>query len=223
MNLTDVLLQQSKQIWNEYLQHPFITEMGNGTLNHKKFEHYLIQDYLYLKEYTKVFCMGVVKSNTIEDMQFFHQAAGGTFKYETAVHIEYLRNFGFSIEDLEQQELELTTESYTSYMHGISLKGDVKEIVAAVLPCVWSYNYIGKHLLENYEIDDNHFYKRWIDSYGREEFTQLSDTWLTYSNRLFADSSLEEQERLIDIFKKASLYELKFWDMAYEEVKEAVK
>ncbi|MEH6944471.1 thiaminase II [Bacillus sp. JJ722] len=223
MNLTDVLLQQSKQIWTDYLQHPFITEMGNNTLDRKKFEHYLIQDYLYLKEYSKVFCMGMIKSKTIEDMRFFHQAAGGTFEYETAVHINYLKGFGYSIEELEQQEVELTTESYTSYMQGVCLKGDLKEIVAAVLPCIWSYNYIGQHIVENYDIDENHFYKQWIDSYSGEEFTQLNVVWIEYSNRLFADSSLEEQAKLCEIFKKASLYELHFWDMAYEEVAEVVK
>lgn len=222
MKLTDVLLQESQKVWDEYLEHPFIKEMGANTLEHKKFEYYLIQDYLYLKEYMKVFCMGIIKAQTIEEMKFFHQAAGGAFDYETAVHIHYLKNFGHSIEQLEQYEMELTTESYTSYMQGIALKGDLKEIVAAVLPCIWSYNYIGQHLAQNYDIDETHFYKNWIDAYSSEEFTNLSDTWLDYTNQLFENLTVSEQKRLSHIFKMASIYELKFWDMAYEEIGQLV-
>ncbi|MGM9925461.1 MAG: thiaminase II [Bacillus sp. (in: firmicutes)] len=223
MNPTDILLQESQSVWDQYVEHPFIKEMGAGTLDKAKFEHYLIQDYLYLKEYTKVFCMGMIKAQTIEDMRFFHQAAGGAFEYETAVHIHYLKGFDYSIEELEQQEAELTTESYTSYMQAVCLKGDLKEIVAAVLPCIWSYSYIGRHLMESYEVNGDHFYKEWIEAYGGEAFTALSDSWLAYANRLFSAISIEERTKLSGIFKKASLYELHFWDMAYAEVKEAVK
>ena len=35
--------------------HPFVQELGAGTLSKDKFKFYLLQDYLYLLEYAKVF------------------------------------------------------------------------------------------------------------------------------------------------------------------------
>ncbi len=49
MKFTDYLFKEVKEIWDEYLTHPFVKEMGEGTLDKDKFKNYLIQDYLYLK------------------------------------------------------------------------------------------------------------------------------------------------------------------------------
>ena len=54
MLLSDYLFNESKDIWQSYLKHPFLVEMGEGTLDKEKFRKYLIQDFLYLKEYAKV-------------------------------------------------------------------------------------------------------------------------------------------------------------------------
>ena len=51
MILTDYLFNEAKEIWDGYLNHPFIREIGEGILNKDKFRRYLIQDFLYLKEY----------------------------------------------------------------------------------------------------------------------------------------------------------------------------
>ena len=50
MLFTDYLFENVKYIWDDYLNHPFLKEMGQGTLDREKFKSYLIQDYLYLKE-----------------------------------------------------------------------------------------------------------------------------------------------------------------------------
>ena len=65
MKFTDYLFEESKEIFDAYLEHPFLKELGEGTLDKNKFREYLIQDYLYLKDYAKVFCQGVIKSNSM--------------------------------------------------------------------------------------------------------------------------------------------------------------
>ena len=42
MLLTDYLFNEVKSIWEEYLNHPFIKEMGEGILDKEKFRKYLI-------------------------------------------------------------------------------------------------------------------------------------------------------------------------------------
>lgn len=35
-------------VWDEFINHPFVLAMGDGTLPLESFKQYLIQDYLYL-------------------------------------------------------------------------------------------------------------------------------------------------------------------------------
>ena len=171
MKFTEKLLKEAMPIWEKYLDHPFIKEIGEGTLDKNKFREYLVQDYLYLKEYAKVFCAGVVKAKTMEEMKFFYKSTKGTMEDETAVHIEYLKGFGISELDAEKREYKSTTISYTSYMQAIALTGDLDEIAIATLPCTWSYSYIGKYISKKYSNKlQGNFFKSWIDEYASDGF-----------------------------------------------------
>lgn len=218
MRFTEELLKEAMPIWEKYLEHPFIKEIGEGTLNKDKFREYLVQDYLYLKEYAKVFCAGVVKAKTMEEMRFFYNSTKGTMEDETAVHIEYLKDFGISERDAENRKYKATTINYTSYMQGIALTGDLADIAISTLPCTWSYSFIGRHIAEKYKDKlEGNFFRTWIDEYSAQGFTDFTEGWLEYVDKTCSNLSREKKERLIDIFKRASLYELDFWNMAYEE------
>ena len=220
MLFTDYLFEEVKELWDEYLQHPFLKELGEGILDKEKFRRYLIQDYLYLKEYAKVYAMAVVKSETIEDMKFFQQSVNGILEDESANHIWYLKNFGEKIEELEKYKITLANENYTSYMKSLALTGDLKELIIGVLPCAWSYYYIGTKLKEIYKDKlEGNFYESWIESYSSEDYSLCAQKNIDFANKICKDLDDKEKEKLKEIFIKASIYEMKFWDMAYEEAK----
>ena len=215
MKFSEVLFSEVKEIWDGYLEHPFVKAIGEGSLDKEKFKNYLIQDYLYLKDYAKVFAMGLVKASTMDEMKFYHESIKGILDDETAVHANYLKGFGLSTEEVEEYKSELTTESYTNYMIGIALKGDLKDIAMTIMPCTWSYYYIGKHLYETYKenLKDN-FYTPWIEEYASNEFREYTQEWIDYIDDICNDISEVKKERLKDIFIKSSLYEMEFWNMA---------
>lgn len=216
MKFTDILFEDVKEIWGKYLEHPFVKEIGEGTLDKEKFKNYLVQDYLYLKEYAKVFAMGLVKAESLSDMNLYYGSIKGILEDETEVHTNYLKYFGIDQNKVFDNRKEMTTESYTSYMLGIGLKGDLKEIAMTILPCAWSYQFIGRSLYEKHKDTlDNNFYKPWIEEYSSVEFEEGSEVWKNHINDLCKDISEKEAENLRDIFMKSSLYEMDFWDMAY--------
>lgn len=217
MLFTDYLFEGSRDIWEAYLEHPFLVELAKGNLHKEKFKDYLIQDYLYLKEYAKVFCMAVVKCKTLKEMRTFYDGVDGIINDETATHITYLKDFGVDIETLENYEYHMTNESYTSYMKGIAMTGSVQEIAATILPCTWSYSFIGTHLKERYSdlLEDN-FFKPWIETYSSEGYTEFTNLWIDFTNELCKDLNELEKKTLRTIFRKSSMYEMDFWDMAYK-------
>ena len=244
MLITDYLFENVKPIWDAYLEHDFIMDMGNGNLCKDKFKDYLIQDYLYLKEYAKVYAMALVKCENIEQMKFCQNSINGILEDESATHIWYLKNFGEKIEELEDYKIKEANENYTSYMKSIALTGDLLDTMVSVLPCAWSYYYIDYFGLATISdlpdlpmdnanetdeqelftsiykenLEDN-FYKSWIESYSCEGYEQVARTSIEFVNTLSENIDENKKEKLKDIFIKASIHEMKFWDMAYEEVK----
>ncbi|MBK5242970.1 thiaminase II [Clostridium sp.] len=216
MKFTDYIFEEVEEFWKSYLEHPFIKEIGEGTLDKEKFKNYLIQDYLYLKEYSKVFCIGLVKAKTMEEMKFYYNSIRGTMEDEAAVHIKYLEGFGLTAKETEKCEYDLITSSYTSYMQGVALTGDLKEIALVTMPCTWSYSYMGKYIKKTYEYKlEGNFFKPWIEEYASDGFTKFTNDWIDYINDLCKDINEEEKKKLLAIFMKSCMYELKFWDNAY--------
>ena len=219
MLFTDYLFENVKYIWDDYLNHPFLKEMGQGTLDREKFKSYLIQDYLYLKEYAKVYSMALIKSESIKQMKFCQESINGILEDESANHIWYLKNFGENIEELEKYKIKEANENYTSYMKSISLSGNLKEIMVSALPCAWSYYYIGKKLKEIYKDNmEGNFFESWIECYSSEEYAFVANKNIDFVNELCKNIDEIEKEKLKEIFIKASIHEMRFWDMAYEEV-----
>ena len=71
MKLADRLYKTTEQLWNSYLEHPFVSGIADGSLDLDKFRFYMIQDYRYLLEYSKVFALGIVKSPREDVMRSF--------------------------------------------------------------------------------------------------------------------------------------------------------
>lgn len=54
VKLSERIYERAKTLWPRYLTHPFVTEMADGTLPKEKFRYYMVQDYLYLRDYVKI-------------------------------------------------------------------------------------------------------------------------------------------------------------------------
>ena len=59
MKTSERLLNASKTIWDAYNEHPFVLGIQNGTLERDKFRYYIMQDFLYLKDYAKTYAESV--------------------------------------------------------------------------------------------------------------------------------------------------------------------
>lgn len=218
MKFTEYLFREVEPIWYEYINHPFLKELGEGTLEREKFKNYLIEDYLYLKEYAKVFAIGMTKSKSMKEIKFYYETIKGILEDENAVHIKYLKEFGVDIEKLDELKCSNENSNYTSYMLKVALEGGVKEIAVATMPCAWSYFYIGNKLSEIYgENLSENYYRLWIESYNSKEYKILVDNWIKYIDNMNINLKSSEANELLYIFRKASMHEMEFWNMAYGE------
>ena len=217
MQISKRLLKETKKIWDSYYVHPFILGIGDGTLSKDKFIFYLIQDYLYLLDYSKLFALGVTKATDEKTMQNFAKLLDGTLNSEMQIHRYYLKKLNITETDIKKTKPSLSNLSYTHYMMAVSQNGQMAEITVALLACSWSYYLIGKELEKTNKRDENPFYTPWIDTYVSEEYQKFNNWLIEETDKFCNDLSEEHKLRLIDIFINTSRYEYDFWTMSYKK------
>ena len=55
--------------WSKYIEHEFVLGLGNGNLPREAFIAYLIQDYIFLLNFSRAWAMGIVKAETATQMR----------------------------------------------------------------------------------------------------------------------------------------------------------
>ncbi|MBU5595494.1 thiaminase II [Amphibacillus sp. MSJ-3] len=211
---TDRIWTRVEPIWQSYLEHPFVKGLGEGWLEQEKFKHWLKQDYIYLIEYSRLFAIGSAKAHDLETMITFAKLLDGTLNMEMELHRQYAAKFGMTAKELETTEAAATTTAYTSYMLNVSQSGGVENVIAAVLTCAWSYNFIGQQLAKIPGALEHEFYGHWVKMYSSDEFTELANDCKRQLNEITTGKPEYELKRVEEIVVKTSLFEYMFWDMA---------
>ncbi|MGH7542766.1 MAG: thiaminase II [Gemmatimonadota bacterium] len=173
---TDELFRAARPVWDAQLEHPFVRGIAAGDLDEEVFRRWVVQDYLYLKEFARVFAWAAAKADRLESMGWYAAALDLTLNAEMELHRAYASRFGISAEELEAGEMWPTNRAYTDFLVRTAAAGDPAELVAALLPCAWGYAWIGKRLGEEERPSDRR-YADWIELYASAEFQQAAE-WL---------------------------------------------
>lgn len=216
MKLSEVLYSSVQEIWDSYYEHPFVKGIGTGELEIEKFRYYMIQDYLYLLEYSKVFALGVVKAKDENTMRIFAELVNSTLNSETNIHKDYMRRLNILKEEIDNAKASLENTSYTNYMLWVSQNEGLLQLTVTVLSCSWSYKMIADKLSEIPGSTEHEFYGEWIRGYISPEYNKANNKIINLVDRLGENCSKEEIENLKTIFINCSRYEYMFWDMAYK-------
>lgn len=218
MSFAESLKIASEEIWERSYEHPFVQELGKGTLGIDSFQFYLVQDYLDLLEYAKVFALGALKSPSEELMLRFTQAQYGILQEEMGLHRQYMKKFQISEDALISAEPSLFNQAYTANMLAIGQSGDLAELLGAVFPCAWSYYDFGCRLKKDFAEElENNPYASWIEMYSSLEFYRSFDWFSPVMDELCAGKTESEKKRIEKIFIRSMEFEYYFWEMSYRK------
>lgn len=215
MNLTDRLYEEVKDIWEGYLNQLFVKELGEGTLKEDSFRFYMVQDYRYLLQYAKVFALGILKAEDEGLMRRFACMVHDTLDGEMDVHKIYMERLGITKQEIASTKSALANLSYTSYMLDVSYKGDVLDVLVAVLSCAWSYQMIGEHHKNIPGALEHPLFGEWVAGYASPEYISSVQEIMDAVNELGGDISQKKEDYLKEIFLNCCRYERDFWEMAY--------
>ena len=202
-------------IYKRILEHPFIEGLTTGELDRGAFRYYVIQDALYLRDYARALAVCAAKSPTESDIRMFSEHAAGAITVERKLHESFFADFGLSEADVTATEMAPTNLAYTSYLLATVYGRPFEEALGAVLPCYWIYWEVGHALTEHGSPDP--LYRRWIETYGGDEFADVVRAVLAVTDRLGDTLDEPAKERVQRRFLTTSRYEWMFWDMGYRQ------
>jgi thiaminase (transcriptional activator TenA) len=213
--LTKRLWDSIAGLYDQIVAHPFLAGLADGSLDQEKFRFYVVQDALYLRDYARALSVCGARAPAEGDVAMFNQHAAAAIAVERELHAGFLADFGLTPAEVEATPMAPTNQAYTSYLLASVYAGSFAEALAAVLPCYWIYAEVGAHLLQRGSPDP--LYRRWIDTYGGEEFAAVVQAVRDLADRVGADLGEPELARVHRRFATTSRYEWMFWDAAWRQ------
>jgi thiaminase (transcriptional activator TenA) len=213
MSFSAELREAAAPVWEAQLAHPFVRGIGDGTLPEDRFRFYVRQDYLFLIDYGRLLALGAARAPRLAWMRRFAALAESVLETEMNLHRQYAARWGITSEQLESETTAPATDAYCDFLLRTASLGDFSELVAALLPCMWSYAEIGAALAESPPAHEG--YAEWIAAYGSDEFQQLAAWSRELTDAAAADVAGPGRRRMHVAFRASSEHELAFWDQAF--------
>ncbi|HEY0246946.1 MAG TPA: bifunctional hydroxymethylpyrimidine kinase/phosphomethylpyrimidine kinase [Gryllotalpicola sp.] len=179
---------------------PFLVGLADGTLDERVFRHYLEQDALYLREYSRVLAKASALAPSREEQAFWADAARSSLLGELRLHDEWLGG-----------EPRVTPSAVNrAYLDHLAAAGpDYGTVVAAVLPCYWIYQDVGERLVRHAR--PGHPYRGWLESYGAPAFAESTRQAVHWAGVAAANAGPAERERMSHAFRLSARHELAFF------------
>jgi thiaminase/transcriptional activator TenA len=193
---------------------PFNTELAAGTLARHRFQFYIVQDAIYLGQFSRALAIAAAEAPDIVTLQTFGQSALGAVAVERALHEQYLHAFGVDPASLSEADPAPDCLAYTSYLIAVAYHEPWEVLVAALLPCFWIYWDVGCAIARTAASDNP--YKAWIDTYADARFGEAVQRVIAISDRAADAASGAIRTQMLAAFRRACQYEWLFWDGAYQ-------
>lgn len=214
MSFMEEIIKENIPIWDACAETLFIRELQTGVLPREKMKQYMIQDSIYLKHYARVYGKAIYHSTNLKDIQMYYSVLNFVTEEESHIRLTYLKQFGLTDADIEAGKPLPENRKYIDFLLSIAEQGNSLAILISVLPCLLSYSYVFRKIAAMPETAGSRYFD-FIQDYAEEQYFEECKSWCDFADEKCRDLPAEEKEKLGAVFKKASLHELAFWEMAY--------
>jgi hydroxymethylpyrimidine/phosphomethylpyrimidine kinase len=152
---------------------PFVTGLGDGTLDDRAFRGYLAQDALYLRDYARALATASALAPSVAEQAFWAATAEASITAELELHNSWLSDGAHA-----DTRANHATTAYLDHLLARCGEGRYDTLVAALLPCFWLYQDIGVRLLPRSH--DEHPYRSWIDTYSDTGLAATTETAVAF-------------------------------------------
>lgn len=213
MSPSDSLQLANADCWQTIAEHDFCQKIADGSLPAARMANYLIQDYTFIEEFTRLAATAIAHAPALKDAvplaQFLAVITGPENTY-------FLRSFdalGVGENQWQSPELWSVTRDFHAIMQEARQSGSYARMMAVLLVAEWSY--LSWATPYNPPEEALPFYfAEWITLHAGEGFegvvaylkSQFDASWQTLSD--------SEKSAVEDIFSRTVALEKRFFDTA---------
>jgi thiaminase/transcriptional activator TenA len=213
MSFCNTIWQDVAPLRRAILEQPFLAELADGSLPAESFRHYMVQDSLYLAEYSRVLAIAAARAPTAAGRLEFSDGAKVAVQVEEALHQAFFAQFGVTPEMAQASEATPVCLGYTSYLLSLAATRTYEELIAGILPCFWVYWEVGCAIKPRAASPNP--YAAWIETYAAPSFGEATDRVRALVDEAAANATPATREAMAAAFQAATRYEWMFWDSAY--------
>ncbi|HAP29238.1 MAG TPA: thiaminase II [Porphyromonadaceae bacterium] len=198
--------KEVEPIYRAILDHPFVSELAEGTLSHERFLFYIRQDSLYIANYCRVLAHIASRLTDTDQTEDFLRFAADGVAVERALHQSFLTG------DEAPATPTPTCALYCRYEKSCGLE-PVEVEAAAILPCFWVYQRVGCDIMAR--SNPGNPYSAWIATYADPAFEASTRRAIEICDTLAENASGSVRHRMTEAFVDCTRMEWMFWDSAY--------
>lgn len=213
MSFTDEVWAEAEPVLRAIDAHPFVRELGQGSLSRERFQAYMLQDALYLRGFARALAFGAVKAPDAERILEFSKAAEVAIVVERALHAGFLQQFGVDPTTAEAAEPSPACTAYVNHLVAAAAVGSFGDLAAAVLPCFWIYQDVGTRI--HGAAAPGNPYQAWIETYAGEEFEAATLRMRAIVDAEGVGAGPAGRASMRAAFLRSCRYEWMFWDAAW--------
>lgn len=213
MSFTETLWAETADLQETIRTMPFNAELAAGTLSPETFREYIIQDAHYLEGFARALALSAARADNAESIAQLAGSANGAIAVERQLHGEYMALYGVTEDSFAATPPSRACDHYVCFLLRAAAIDPFPVAVAALLPCFWIYHRVGISI--HGEAAADHPYRAWIDTYASDDFASSVQRMLTLTDRLAAQSDMQNRSAMRTAFIRSSRHEWQFWDSAY--------
>ena len=217
MALVDQLRKNSGRIWTDAADHPFITELGDGSLPEDKFRRYFVQDYVFVNQLAKVGGLAIAKAPDLVAARPFGDFLSMLLGAEDSLFLD-----AFEVMQVPEREFRNatplpTTDAFSNYLVGLASAGTFADICCAMYVVEGVYLDWADRLdkANARPVRSDHplggIYQQWIEIHTDASLGPFVRFLASQVNA----ASPSRTDNFQVIFNQVARYEFAFWEMAY--------
>ena len=205
------LLKSSQKDWQAAVNHRFVKELFEGTIENEVLKEYLIQDYHFFDAFLSMLGACVAHADKLESKLRFAKQLGFLEADEDGYFQKAFRELKVSEKDYLEATLHLVTKDFQKLMYSAVASSDYAQLLVMLVITEGLYLDWGS---KDLPLPESYLHQEWINLHRGHFFTEWVQFLVDELNRV--GKGLEDLTELQQRWNQAVALELAFFDIGYD-------
>lgn len=222
---SDWLRKRSEPAFTDAVEHPFVSELGAGTLDPDAFASYLIQDYAFLGELVSAFGFAVGQAPEMGSKRRLIEFLDVVTDEENDYFERSFEALGVPADGYADPERTEATAAFVDLLGVAAREGGYAETLAVLVPAEWIYESWAVAAAEEHADPATgppsdgaglpFYYAEWIDLHATDSFRAFVGWLRGQLDAVGPGLSPSRRRRVQRLFRRTVELEVAFFDTHY--------